>query len=74
MKSSTPTSPRIPPFLFHKFSFYFMIADTTLGVLPPAISLPALTLISSDDTPTPGFTTATVASIEDTLTVAFEMA
>ena len=68
MKSSTSTSPRIPPFLFHKFSFYFMIADTTLGVLPPAISLPALTLISSD----PSF--ATVASNADTLTVASEWA
>ena len=51
-----------------------MIADATLGVLPPATSLPALTLISSDDTPTPSFTTATVASNADTLTVASEMA
>ena len=51
-----------------------MIADTTLGVLPPATSLPALTLISSDDTPTPSFTTATVASNADTLTVSSEMA
>ena len=51
-----------------------MIADATLGVLPPATSLPALSLISSDDTPTPSFTTATVASNADTLTVASEWA
>ena len=71
-----------PAYFIFILNILLINADANLGIIPPATSLPALSLISSDDSPNPSysqmnaptFTTATAACNADTLTVASQWA